>query len=123
MPYRASAELDSLMEKLLGKEKNDFYNCIANPLPHTIRFNSLKGEILHLKEFLEEQKFRVEYFPGFEDVFRLLYQPYPIGKSLSHFLGHFYVQDIASMLPPRVLDPQPGETVLDLSAAPGSTST
>ena len=123
MPYRASAELDSLMEKLLGKEKNDFYNCIANPLPHTIRFNSLKGEILHLKEFLEEQKFRLEYFPGFVDVFRLLYQPYPIGKSLSHFLGHFYVQDIASMLPPRVLDPQPGETVLDLSAAPGSKTT
>ena len=123
MPYRASPELDILMEKLLGKEKNDFYDCIANPLPHTIRFNSLKGDILNLKEFLEEQKFQLEYFPGFDDVFRLLYQPYPIGKSLSHFLGHFYVQDIASMLPPRVLNPQPGETVLDLSAAPGSKTT
>ena len=123
MPYRASAELDNLMEKLLGREKEDFYNCIASPLPHTIRFNSLKGEILQLKGLLEEQKFRLEYFPGFEDVFRLLYQPYPIGKSLSHFLGHFYVQDIASMLPPRVLGPQPGEIVLDLSAAPGSKTT
>ena len=123
MTYRASAELDALMEKLLGNEKNDFYDCVANPLPHTIRFNSLKGDIVVLKEFLEEQKFQLEYFPGFDDVFRLLYQPYPIGKSLSHFLGHFYVQDIASMLPPRVLNPQPGETVLDLSAAPGSKTT
>lgn len=123
MTYRASVELDTLMDKLLGKEKDDFYQCIDNPLPHTIRFNTLKGEIHQLKEFLEEQRFQVENFPGFQDIFRLLYQPYPIGKSLSHFLGHFYVQDIASMLPPRILNPQPGEIVLDLSAAPGSKTT
>ncbi|MEO1729028.1 MAG: RsmB/NOP family class I SAM-dependent RNA methyltransferase, partial [Bacteroidota bacterium] len=34
--------------------------------------------------------------------------------------GHVYVQNLASQLPPLVLDPQPGETVLDLCAAPGS---
>ncbi|NIW78504.1 MAG: NOL1/NOP2/sun family putative RNA methylase, partial [Calditrichae bacterium] len=32
-------------------------------------------------------------------------------------------QDIASMLPPLVLDPQPGEWILDMSAAPGSKTT
>jgi len=65
----------------------------------------------------------VELFPGFGDVYRVLSQPYPIGKSLSHFLGHFYVQDIASMLPARALSPQPNELVLDMSAAPGSKTT
>ncbi|MEM8558159.1 MAG: RsmB/NOP family class I SAM-dependent RNA methyltransferase [Bacteroidota bacterium] len=34
--------------------------------------------------------------------------------------GHVYVQNLASQLPPLVLGPQPGETVLDLCAAPGS---
>lgn len=34
--------------------------------------------------------------------------------------GHIYLQGLTSMLPPIVLDPQPGETVLDLCAAPGS---
>lgn len=34
--------------------------------------------------------------------------------------GKIYMQGIASMLPPLVLDAQPGETVLDLCAAPGS---
>ncbi len=34
--------------------------------------------------------------------------------------GKIYLQGITSMLPALVLDPQPGETVLDLCAAPGS---
>ena len=37
--------------------------------------------------------------------------------------GHFLVQDPASMLPPRLLEPQPGEQVFDLCAAPGGKST
>jgi NOL1/NOP2/sun family putative RNA methylase len=123
MPYKPSPELDYLIENILGDEKSKFFASIGGQLPHTIRFNSLKGEIYKLKRFLEEQDFLLEEFPGFSDIFRLTYQPFPIGKSLSHFLGHFYVQDIASMLPPRILDPQPGECVLDVSAAPGSKTT
>lgn len=34
--------------------------------------------------------------------------------------GKIYWQGLTSMLPPLVLDPQPGEDVLDLCAAPGS---
>ena len=34
--------------------------------------------------------------------------------------GDVYIQNPSSMLPPLVLDPQPGERVLDLAAAPGS---
>jgi NOL1/NOP2/sun family putative RNA methylase len=37
--------------------------------------------------------------------------------------GGIYVQSLSSMLPPLVLDPQPGERVLDLCAAPGSKTT
>ena len=37
--------------------------------------------------------------------------------------GHFYIQDPASMLPPHLLDPQPGELILDMCAAPGGKST
>jgi len=42
------------------------------------------------------------------------------GLRWQHAAGLFYVQDEASMLPVRLLDPQPGERVLDLCAAPGS---
>ncbi len=34
--------------------------------------------------------------------------------------NHIYIQGLASMLPVIALDPQPGESILDLCAAPGS---
>lgn len=37
--------------------------------------------------------------------------------------GHFYIQSIASQLVVKILDPQPGEKILDLCAAPGSKTT
>ena len=39
------------------------------------------------------------------------------------FPSVFYIQDEGSMLPPRVLAPAPGDTVLDLCAAPGGKTT
>lgn len=33
--------------------------------------------------------------------------------------GKIYLQNLSSMLAPLILDPQPGETILDLAAAPG----
>ena len=40
-----------------------------------------------------------------------------------HEAGAYYIQDPAAMLPVAVLDPRPGENVLDLCAAPGGKST
>ena len=37
--------------------------------------------------------------------------------------GWFYVQDPSTLLAPMLLDPQPGETILDLCAAPGGKTT
>ena len=37
--------------------------------------------------------------------------------------GYFQVQDESSMLVSKVLDPKPGETVLDVCSAPGGKST
>lgn len=38
-------------------------------------------------------------------------------------LGHFYIEDEAGQLVPPLLDPQPGERVLDVCAAPGGKAT
>lgn len=47
-------------------------------------------------------------------------EAHPPGTCLPHFQGHFNVQSLGSMLPPTILDPGPGDRVLDLCAAPGS---
>lgn len=44
------------------------------------------------------------------------------GASLAHAAGAFYMQDPSAMSPVAVLNPQPGEKVLDLCAAPGGKS-
>jgi 16S rRNA (cytosine1407-C5)-methyltransferase len=47
----------------------------------------------------------------------------PIGSLWEHRSGRFFVQDPVSTLPVQALDPQPGEAVLDVCAAPGSKAT
>ena len=46
-----------------------------------------------------------------------------LGNLVEHSLGYFYIQEAASLIPPLVLDPNPGELVLDMAASPGSKTT
>ncbi len=55
-------------------------------------------------------------------VFELKAHP-PLSELPSFAEGWFYVQDPSTLLAVRELDPQPGESVLDLCAAPGGKTT
>jgi 16S rRNA (cytosine967-C5)-methyltransferase len=55
-------------------------------------------------------------------VFELKSHP-PLSRLPSFQQGWFYVQDPSTLLAARELDPQPGESVLDLCAAPGGKLT
>ena len=55
-------------------------------------------------------------------VFELKSHP-PISKLASFQQGFFYIQDPSTLLAVRELNPQPGETILDLCAAPGGKLT
>ena len=55
-------------------------------------------------------------------VFELKSHP-PLSRLLSFQQGSFYVQDPSTLLAVRELNPQPGENVLDLCAAPGGKLT
>jgi 16S rRNA (cytosine967-C5)-methyltransferase len=55
-------------------------------------------------------------------VFELKSHP-PLHSLASFRDGWFYIQDPSTLLAVRKLDPQPGETILDLCAAPGGKTT
>ncbi len=55
-------------------------------------------------------------------IFELKSHP-PLGRLPSFQQGLFYVQDPSTLLAVRELDPQPGERILDLCAAPGGKLT
>jgi len=123
MPNSIPQELDNLMTELLGEEKKLFFEMVGQRLPDTIRINTLHCTPDQALELLEYQGFRLEPLPLLPGCYRLTHEPYPLGRSLSFFLGHIYVQEVASMLPPLALDPKPGERILDMAAAPGSKTT
>ncbi|MCD6081767.1 NOL1/NOP2/sun family putative RNA methylase [candidate division WOR-3 bacterium] len=112
-------------KELLGKEWPIFYEYIFRPLPISLRVNPLKCNPSHIKERLEMEGLQLIPIPGipFAYVVNGVGAHHKIGNLIWHFLGYIYVQEAASMLPPVVLDPQPGEYILDLAAAPGSKTT
>ncbi|SKA84275.1 RsmB/NOP family class I SAM-dependent RNA methyltransferase [Desulfobaculum bizertense] len=57
---------------------------------------------------------------SFSDLaFALTSEPQALGGSLANRFGLIYIQDRSSMLPPLMLNPKPGEAVLDMCASPG----
>jgi len=92
------------------------------PAPTTIRVNTLRSTTSDLCRRFEARGIRLERVPWIVNA--LVADPGDrIGAALEHWLGHYYVQEAVQMLPVIVLDPQPGERILDLCAAPGGKST
>jgi len=97
-----------------------FLDAMCRPLPRTFRVNTLKGTREQAQELLGA--FAPEPLPWYELGFSVR-DGAGLGRTLAHFLGLVYVQEAASMVPPLVLGPRPGERVLDVAAAPGSKAT
>ncbi|MCD6454646.1 MAG: NOL1/NOP2/sun family putative RNA methylase [Candidatus Aminicenantes bacterium] len=103
----------------------DLVKYIFKPLRRSLRVNTLKAEPQEIKILLEEKGYRLEPVPWAKEGFWVYGEGdgKSTGKELYHLMGLYYIQDASSMVPPLVLQPQPGETVLDMAAAPGGKAT
>jgi len=99
-----------------------FKACSLSFLRRSIRANTLKLSVDELKKRLEKN-WALTPVPWCREGFWIEGARRDIGNLPEHALGYFYTQEAASMIPPVVLDPQPGELVLDMAAAPGSKTT
>lgn len=91
-------------------------------LRRSIRINTLKTDIQTVKKSLEAKGWMLDPVPWCKEAFFIKHKEgrRDAGNTIEHQLGYFYIQEAASMIPPLVLDPQPGEKVLDAAASPGS---
>jgi len=90
-----------------------------------IRCNTLKISPEDLAKRLSKKWSVSQPFPKHEEIMVVESDlgPGELGNAIEHILGYYYIQEISSMLPVLALDPNPGEFVLDLFAAPGSKTT
>jgi len=85
----------------------------------SFRINTLKIPISIFDEISGLKCSSVKWLNGA----RILEEKIQLGNAFEYFLGYLHTQSLSSMVPPLVLNPKPGETVLDLTAAPGSKTT
>lgn len=103
------------MKAQLGAEYGQFLASLERPRAVALRFNPLKGERPDLP-FVGQP---VPWEP--EGVY---YDPEARpGLHVYHEAGVYYLQEASAMAPVALLDPQPGEKVCDLCAAPGGKTT
>ena len=103
------------IQQQLGEEYEDFLKSLERPRAVALRFNPLKGAQPVLP-FVQQP---VPWEPrGF------YYDPEARpGLHVYHEAGVYYLQEASAMAPVALLDPQPGERVCDLCAAPGGKTT
>ena len=118
---------ERFIEKLEQMYPNTFKTVIKSfdtkPAP-SFRVNTLISNRNEVQRYLTEQGFVVNQVEWYNDAFVLE------NKSIRELTetdiyqnGLIYIQNLSSMIPALVLNPQPNERILDLAAAPGSKTT
>jgi NOL1/NOP2/sun family putative RNA methylase len=99
---------------------DEFLTAMLTPLPRVFRVNTIKARPEQVIPLIAE--FNPKPLP-YSPVAFVAENGAGLGRRLVHFLGLIYIQEAASMIPPLLLEPRPGECVLDIAAAPGSKTT
>lgn len=92
---------------------------MRRPAPTHMRFNPLRGDPRETRRRLEAKGFRLAE-SGVPGTLRVEEAPFSAGATEEYLLGRYYLQDPSSALAPLALEPQPGELIADLCAAPGA---
>ena len=113
--------LSSLYGESSAKNYLDFIN---TEVTSYIRVNKLKTSKENLsRTLLKDYNIKTEEIKGIKNAFKISGKSDLLGKTIEHIIGEYYIQGLSSMIPPLILNPQPGDVVLDLCAAPGSKTT
>ena len=108
------------MNRLLGDQAPLFWQALQQqPSRKGLRVNTLKISLPEFTDLLPLEKASLLWEKhGFT-----IPEEIQLGKHPYHVAGLFYLQEPSAMAPVNALDPQPGEKVLDLAAAPGGKAT
>lgn len=107
------------MKHMLGEEYEEFLASYEKERVYGLRINTLK---MQPEEALEKLPFHLEPVSWCDTGFYYREEERP-GKSPYHEAGLYYIQEPSAMITAELAQIEPGETVLDLCAAPGGKTT
>ena len=107
------------MERMLGNEYGAFLQSYEKERSRGLRLNRLKTD---RGTFLEKAPFSLQRIPWTEEGYYYGADDRP-GLHPYHEAGVYYIQEPSAMAAVSLLDPRPGERILDLCAAPGGKTT
>ncbi|MEN1759492.1 16S rRNA (cytosine(967)-C(5))-methyltransferase RsmB [Anoxynatronum sibiricum] len=89
----------------------------------TVRLNLLKGKKEELLFAISQEGIELEPLGYIPEAFRVITHQGLITNSDVYRRGLFHIQSLSSMMAVHWLDPQPGERIIDMAAAPGGKAT
>lgn len=107
------------MKCLLQEEYDAFIRSYEEEKNQGLRINTLK---ISIEDFLKINPFTIEKIPWVKEGYFYPNNERP-GKHPYHDAGLYYIQEPSAMAVGELVDPKPGETILDLCAAPGGKTT
>lgn len=107
------------MKSLLGNEYEEFIQSYDSERCYGLRVNTSK---ISVEDFLKIFPYELKPIPWCESGFYYRKDVKP-GKHPYHAAGLYYIQEPSAMAVVEAVSPQPGDVVLDISAAPGGKTT
>lgn len=90
----------------------------------TLRVNTLQADVSAVTAALDDASIAWRSVPWYADALILPEAREDAVRALPLYeAGQVYLQSLSSMIPPLLLQPRPGETILDMAAAPGGKTT
>lgn len=117
MIVQLPAEYEKKMRQLLGEEFEDYIRSFEEGRAYGLRVNTLK---LSPQAYQNLSSYALSPIPWTKDGF--YYEKEQPGRHPFYHAGLYYIQEPSAMYPAAVLQPKPGEHVLDICAAPGGKS-
>ena len=105
----------------LVEDTDAFFAACERPLPSVVRVNTIKTNPERARRALEDEGIAYEPVEWHDQLLRLP-EATP-GTNWPYFHGWLHGQEEVSAVPALALDPQPGESIWDSCAAPGSKTT
>ncbi len=110
-------------EFFLKRYKQLGYRSTQGKLLQALRVNTLRTSEKKILERLTALGVALEKIPFTKHGYWITKTHFSLGAISEYLSGYYYLQGAAAQVPVEVLDPQPGETIMDCCAAPGGKTT